>query len=48
MGLTEDDPTWRSRAKHAMAVLEGKKHVHVTTPAGCDFHVSIEGRPRWR
>ena len=28
-----------------MAVLEGKKHIHVTTPAGTDFHVSIEGRP---
>ena len=28
-----------------MAVLEGKKHMHVTTAAGTDFHVSIEGRP---
>lgn len=45
-GLTVDDLHMAiARAKHAMAVLEGKKHIHVTTPAGCDFHVSIEGRP---
>ena len=46
MGLTVDDlHTAIARAKHAMSVLEGKKHIHVTTPAGTDFHVSIEGRP---
>jgi leucyl aminopeptidase (aminopeptidase T) len=28
-----------------MAVLEGKKRVHVTTELGTDFEVSIEGRP---
>src|SRR6478672_986054 len=45
-GLTVDDlHTAIARAKHAMSVLEGKKHIHVTTPAGTDFHVSIEGRP---
>jgi leucyl aminopeptidase (aminopeptidase T) len=45
-GLTVDDLHMAiARAKHAMSVLEGKKHIHVTTPAGCDFHVSIEGRP---
>ena len=44
--LTEEDiHNATARAKHAMAALEGKKHIHVTTPAGTDFHVSIEGRP---
>ncbi len=33
------------RAKDAMAALEGKKRVRVTTPLGTDFTVSIEGRP---
>ncbi len=33
------------RAKDAMAALEGKKHVRVTTALGTDFTVSIEGRP---
>ena len=33
------------RAKDAMAALEGRKHVRVTTALGTDFTVSIEGRP---
>src|SRR5919201_6050392 len=33
------------RAKDAIAALEGKKHVRVTTPMGSDFTVSIDGRP---
>lgn len=33
------------RAKDAIAALEGKKHVRVTTALGTDFTVSIEGRP---
>jgi leucyl aminopeptidase (aminopeptidase T) len=33
------------RAKKAMAALEGKKQCHVTSPAGTDVVVSIEGRP---
>lgn len=33
------------RAKAAIQVLEGKKLVHVTSPAGTDVTVSIEGRP---
>jgi leucyl aminopeptidase (aminopeptidase T) len=33
------------RAKDAMAALEGKKQVHVTTALGTDFFVSIDGRP---
>jgi leucyl aminopeptidase (aminopeptidase T) len=33
------------RAKDAMAALEGKKRVRVTTALGTDFTVSIEGRP---
>jgi leucyl aminopeptidase (aminopeptidase T) len=33
------------RAKDAMAALEGKKECHVTSPAGTDVRVSIEGRP---
>src|SRR3989337_1706291 len=33
------------RAKDAIAALEGKKRVRVTTPLGTDFTVSIEDRP---
>jgi leucyl aminopeptidase (aminopeptidase T) len=45
-GLTvEDIQRSTERAKDAMAVLEGKKQCHVTTPLGTDFYVSIEGRP---
>jgi len=33
------------RARDAMAALDGKKKVHVTTALGTDFTVSIEGRP---
>ena len=33
------------RAKDAMAALEGKKECRVTSPAGTDVSVSIEGRP---
>ncbi len=33
------------RAKQAIAALEGKRRVRVTTPLGTDFTVSIEGRP---
>ena len=33
------------RAKDAIAALDGKKRVRVTTPVGTDFTVSIEGRP---
>ena len=33
------------RARDAMAVLEGKTKVRVTTDLGTDFTVSIEGRP---
>jgi aminopeptidase len=45
-GLTVDDlHAAIARAKDAMAVLEGKRHVRVTTPIGTDFTVSIEGRP---
>ena len=33
------------RAKQAIAALEGKKRVRVTTERGTDFTVSIEGRP---
>lgn len=33
------------RAKDAMAALEGKKECRVTSPAGTDVVVSIEGRP---
>jgi leucyl aminopeptidase (aminopeptidase T) len=32
-------------ASDAVAVLEGKQRVRVTTPLGTDFTVSIEGRP---
>ena len=45
-GLTvEDIELATRRAKDAMKVLEGKTRVHVTTPLGTDFEVSIEGRP---
>ena len=44
--LTVDDIRRATeRAQDAMAALEGKKQVHVTTPLGTDFFVSIEGRP---
>jgi leucyl aminopeptidase (aminopeptidase T) len=44
--LTVDDiERATQRARDAIAALEGKKHVHVTAPAGTDFTVSIEGRP---
>src|SRR6266851_3828948 len=41
----EDIERATERARDAMAALEGKKQVHVTTPLGTDFYVSIEGRP---
>src|SRR3989449_7378470 len=41
----EDIKRATERAQDAMAALEGKKQVHVTTPLGTDFFVSIEGRP---
>src|SRR4051794_5778128 len=41
----EDIERATQRAKDAMAALEGKRQVRVTTPAGTDFTVSIEGRP---
>jgi leucyl aminopeptidase (aminopeptidase T) len=45
-GLTvEDIELATQRAKDAMAVLEGKTKVRVTTDRGTDFTVSIEGRP---
>jgi leucyl aminopeptidase (aminopeptidase T) len=45
-GITvEDIEVATQRALDAMAVLEGKRQVRVTTPAGTDFTVSIEGRP---
>src|SRR5216683_1270529 len=45
-GVTvEDIMRATERARDAMAALEGKKQVHVTTPLGTDFYVSIEGRP---
>src|SRR3984893_4682191 len=44
--LTVDDIRRATeRAKDAMAALEGKKQVHVTTALGTDFFVSIDGRP---
>ena len=44
--LTVDDiHKATQRAKDAIAALEGKKRVRVTTPLGTDFTVSIEGRP---
>jgi leucyl aminopeptidase (aminopeptidase T) len=45
-GLTVDDlHAAIARAKEAVAALEGKRHLRVTTPLGTDFTVSIEGRP---
>jgi leucyl aminopeptidase (aminopeptidase T) len=45
-GLTvQDIELATQRAKDAMAALEGKKRVRVTTELGTDFEVSIEGRP---
>jgi len=45
-GVTvEDIMKATERARDAMAALEGKTRVHVTTPLGTDFYVSIEGRP---
>jgi leucyl aminopeptidase (aminopeptidase T) len=41
----EDIEMATQRAKDAMAALEGKKRVRVTTAKGTDFTVSIEGRP---
>jgi leucyl aminopeptidase (aminopeptidase T) len=41
----EDIHVATRRAKDAMALLEGKKRVRVTTAIGTDFEVSIEGRP---
>ena len=44
-GLTREDlERSAQRTKDAVAVLAGKKQCHVTTPAGTDFYVSIEGR----
>src|SRR5206468_13134598 len=44
--LTVDDiHRATQRAKDAMAALEGKTRVRVTTSLGTDFTVSIEGRP---
>src|SRR6184192_951683 len=44
-GLTRDDlERSAQRTKDAVAALEGKKRVRVTTPLGTDFEVSIEGR----
>src|SRR3954451_20140864 len=44
-GLTlEDIHQATQRARDAMAALAGKRRVRVTTPAGTDFEVSIEGR----
>ncbi len=45
-GLTEEKILAATqRAKDAMAALEGKTECHVTSPAGTDVRVSIEGRP---
>jgi leucyl aminopeptidase (aminopeptidase T) len=41
----EDIERATQRARDAIAALEGKKHVRVTTPLGTDLAVSIEGRP---
>src|ERR671935_2875886 len=41
----EDIERATQRARDAIAALEGKKHVRVTTPMGTDLTVSIEGRP---
>jgi leucyl aminopeptidase (aminopeptidase T) len=44
-GLTQEDlERSAQRTKDAVAALEGKKQVRVTTPVGTDFTVSIEGR----
>jgi leucyl aminopeptidase (aminopeptidase T) len=44
-GLTREDlERSAQRTKDAVAALAGKKQVHVTTPLGTDFHVSIDGR----
>ncbi|MBX6367765.1 MAG: aminopeptidase [Rhodospirillales bacterium] len=44
-GLTKEDlERSAQRTKDAVAALAGKKQVHVTTPLGTDFYVSIEGR----
>jgi leucyl aminopeptidase (aminopeptidase T) len=44
--LTVDDiHKATQRARDAIEALESKKRVRVTTPAGTDFTVSIEGRP---
>jgi leucyl aminopeptidase (aminopeptidase T) len=45
-GITiEDLRRATERARDAIAALEGKSQVHVTTALGTDFYVSIEGRP---
>lgn len=45
-GLTKEKIlTATARAKTAIAALEGKTQCHVTSPAGTDVMVSIEGRP---
>src|ERR687883_1553535 len=45
-GLTREDLERSARrTKDAVAALDGKKQVHVTTELGTDFYVSIEGRP---
>lgn len=41
----EDIERATQRARDAIAALEGKKHVRVTTASGTDFTVSIDGRP---
>ena len=44
-GLTREDlERSAQRTKDAVAALEGKTQVHVTTALGTDFYVSIEGR----
>jgi aminopeptidase len=44
-GLTREDlERSAQRTRDAVAALRGKKRVHVTTPLGTDFTVSIEGR----
>ncbi len=44
-GLTREDlERSAQRTKDAVAALEGKKRVRVTTAMGTDFTVSIEGR----
>jgi 2,5-dihydroxypyridine 5,6-dioxygenase len=45
-GLTaEDRETATERGRVLMAAFEGGREVHVTTPAGTDLHLSVEGRP---